>query len=56
MAAYAPETVFVTYCAGPHCNGAAKGAIRLARLGFAVKVMSGGVEGWKDEGFDLVEA
>lgn len=48
------DTVFVTYCAGPHCNGADKGALRLAKLGRSVKKMIGGVEGWKDEGFDLV--
>jgi rhodanese-related sulfurtransferase len=50
---YAPETIFVTYCAGPHCNGATRGAIRLARLGRPVKVMIGGVTGWLDEGFAL---
>ncbi|MGN6315690.1 rhodanese-like domain-containing protein [Trinickia sp.] len=53
LAEYAPETVFVTYCAGPHCNGATRGAIRLARLGRPVKVMIGGIAGWLDEGFAL---
>ena len=53
MAAWPPETVFVTYCAGPHCNGAARGALRLARLGRPVKIMAGGVTGWLDEGFFL---
>jgi rhodanese-related sulfurtransferase len=47
------ETLFVTYCAGPHCNGAARGAVRLARLGYAVKIMAGGITGWIDEGFEL---
>ena len=27
------DTLFVVYCAGPHCNGANKAALRLARLG-----------------------
>ena len=53
LADYAADTLFVVYCAGPHCNGATKGAIKLARLGRPVKEMIGGVEGWKDEGFDL---
>ena len=53
MSGYAPDTMFVTYCAGPHCNGAARGALRLARLGFPVKIMAGGVTGWLDEGFAL---
>ncbi|MEM7305066.1 MAG: rhodanese-like domain-containing protein [Planctomycetota bacterium] len=51
---YSDDTLFVVYCAGPHCNGANKAAIRLARLGRPVKEMIGGVEGWHDEGFDLV--
>jgi rhodanese-related sulfurtransferase len=47
------DTLFVTYCAGPHCNGAARGALRLAKLGRSVKIMAGGVTGWLDEGFTL---
>ncbi len=47
------ETLFVTYCAGPHCNGAARGALRLAELGRPVKIMAGGITGWLDEGFEL---
>jgi rhodanese-related sulfurtransferase len=53
---YAPETVFVVYCAGPHCNGAHRGAIRLARLGRPVKLMIGGITGWIDEGFELAKS
>ncbi|MFN7781157.1 MAG: rhodanese-like domain-containing protein [Lysobacterales bacterium] len=53
LAAYPPETLFVTYCAGPHCNGAARGALRLAWLGRPVKLMTGGITGWLDEGFAL---
>lgn len=55
LAAYPPETLFVVYCNGPHCNGADRAAVRLARLGRSVKKMIGGIEGWKDEGFELVE-
>lgn len=53
MAAWPAGTLFVTYCAGPHCNGAARGALRLAELGLPVKIMAGGVTGWLDEGFAL---
>ncbi len=56
MAEYPAETLFVVYCAGPHCNGAARAALRLARLGRLVKLMAGGVTGWLDEGFELVPA
>ena len=50
---YPADTLFVTYCAGPHCNGATRGALRLAQLDRPVKVMIGGITGWLDEGFDL---
>jgi rhodanese-related sulfurtransferase len=50
---YPSDTLFVVYCAGPHCNGAYKSAMRLAALDRPVKKMIGGIEGWKDEGFDL---
>ncbi|MFG6432242.1 rhodanese-like domain-containing protein [Roseateles sp. LYH14W] len=53
LAAWPSDTLFVTYCAGPHCNGAARGALRLARLGRPVKIMAGGITGWLDEGFEL---
>ena len=47
------DKLFVVYCAGPHCNGANKAAIALAKLGRPVKEMIGGVTGWLDEGFEL---
>jgi rhodanese-related sulfurtransferase len=53
LKAYPMETLFVVYCAGPHCNGAHRGALRLARMGRPVKLMIGGVTGWLDEGFQL---
>lgn len=52
---YPLDTLFVVYCAGPHCNGADKAAIRLARLERPVKKMIGGVTGWLDEGFNLTK-
>jgi rhodanese-related sulfurtransferase len=51
MAEWPADTQFVVYCAGPHCNGADKGALRLATLGRRVKLMIGGMTGWADEGF-----
>lgn len=53
LAHWPEDTLFVTYCDGPHCNGAARGAIRLAKLGRPVKIMAGGIAGWIDEGFEL---
>lgn len=54
MSEFPPERLFVVYCAGPHCNGAHRGAIRLARLQRPVKLMIGGMTGWIDEGFEVV--
>jgi rhodanese-related sulfurtransferase len=53
MATYPSGTMFVVYCAGPHCNGADRAGLSLAKLGRPVKVMIGGVTGWLDEGFSL---
>ncbi|MEQ8345647.1 MAG: rhodanese-like domain-containing protein [Sneathiellaceae bacterium] len=50
MADWPADTLFVVYCAGPHCNGADRAALALARLGLPVKVMTGGLTGWADEG------
>ncbi|UQY33467.1 rhodanese-like domain-containing protein [Pseudomonas fulva] len=54
LAAFDPSTLFVVYCAGPHCNGVHRAALRLAGLGYGVKEMLGGVTGWLDEGLALV--
>ena len=53
LSRWSQDTLFVTYCAGPHCNGASKAALRLAKLGRPVKIMTGGITGWLDEGFIL---
>jgi len=53
LRAYPSDTLFVVYCAGPHCNGAHRAALRLARLARPVKLMIGGVTGWLDEGLAL---
>jgi rhodanese-related sulfurtransferase len=53
MTAWPPETMFVVYCAGPHCNGADQAALKLARLRRPVKIMIGGITGWEDEGLSF---
>lgn len=52
---YPPDTLFVVYCAGPHCNATEKAAIRLAKLARPVKKMIGGIAGWLNEGFSLIK-
>ncbi len=56
LAKWPVDTVFVVYCAGPHCNAADKAAYKLSALGRPVKLMIGGVTGWLDEGFELVSS
>jgi rhodanese-related sulfurtransferase len=53
MAQWPADTLFVVYCAGPHCNGADRAALKLSRLGRPVKIMIGGITGWEDEGFSF---
>ncbi len=50
---FSSDSLFVVYCAGPHCNATEKAAIRLAKLNRPVKKMIGGVCGWLDEEFLL---
>jgi rhodanese-related sulfurtransferase len=45
--------VVVVYGAGPHCNAGDKGAVILTSLGYKVKVMIGGMDGWRHEGYDI---
>jgi rhodanese-related sulfurtransferase len=53
LADYPADTLFVVYCAGAHCNGADRAAVRIAGLGRPVKKMIGGIEGWRLDGFEL---
>ena len=53
LAEYPDGALFVTYCAGPHCNGSTRGALRIAELGRPVKEMIGGVTGWLENGYAL---
>ena len=55
MAQWPEETLFVVYCAGPHCNGADAAAMKLALLGRPVKMMLGGLTGWEDEGLPFAK-
>ena len=56
LAPWPADTLFVVYCAGPHCNAADRGAAKIAALGRPVKKMIGGTAGWLDEGFELVSS
>lgn len=47
------NTVYVCYCTGVGCKASTKGALRLSMLGFQVKEMLEGMEGWKKEGYPV---
>ncbi len=42
---------YVCYCDGIGCNASTKGALNLAKLGFNVKELIGGIEWWKFDGY-----
>lgn len=48
-------TPVVTYCDGVHCNASTKAAARLAELGYGVKEMLDGLDGWRRDGFPVEE-
>ena len=47
------ETLYVTYCDGIGCNASTKGALNMARLGFRVKELMGGLDWWKRDGYAI---
>lgn len=44
------DATVVTYCDGIGCNGSTKGALAMAKLGFRVKELIGGLDWWKRDG------
>jgi rhodanese-related sulfurtransferase len=47
------DKTLVAYCSSVSCNASAKGAARLAALGFRVKEMVGGMASWVGEGYPV---
>jgi rhodanese-related sulfurtransferase len=43
--------IYVTYCDGIGCNASTKGVLKLAKLGFNVKELLGGLDWWKRDGY-----
>ena len=43
--------LFMIYCDGIGCNASTKGALNMARLGFRVKELIGGLDWWKRDGY-----
>ncbi|MEW5787071.1 MAG: rhodanese-like domain-containing protein [Pseudomonadota bacterium] len=47
------QALIVTYCDGIGCNASTKGALNMARLGFRVKELMGGLDWWRRDGHPL---
>jgi rhodanese-related sulfurtransferase len=45
------DVLYVTYCDGIGCNASTRGALTMAKLGFKVKELMGGIEWWKFDGY-----
>jgi len=45
------SVLYIVYCDGIGCNASTKGALNLARLGFRVKELMGGLDWWKRDGY-----
>ena len=45
------DFLYVVYCDGIGCNASTKGSLNLARLGFNVKELIGGLEWWIKDGY-----
>ena len=45
------EVTYVTYCDGIGCNASTRGALNMAKLGFTVKELLGGLDWWKRDGY-----
>jgi len=48
-----PDLVYICYCESFQCNAATKGALELARRGFRVKRLAGGITAWEQAGYPV---
>ena len=44
------DALYISYCDGIGCDASTKGAVNLAKLGFSVKELLGGLDWWKRDG------
>jgi len=50
--AWKKDQLYVVYCDGIGCNASTRGALNLAKLGFNVRELIGGIEWWKFDGYE----
>lgn len=46
------DQLYVVYCDGIGCNASTRGALNLAKLGFNVRELIGGIDWWKFDGYE----
>ncbi|WP_259066058.1 rhodanese-like domain-containing protein [Mucilaginibacter sp. X4EP1] len=51
-AGFDKTAIYVTYCDGIGCNASTRGALNMAKLGFNVRELIGGIEWWKFDGYE----
>lgn len=44
--------LYICYCDGIGCNGSTRGALKMAKLGFKVRELIGGLDWWKRDGYE----
>lgn len=49
----ARDRLNVFYCYTANCHLAARAALHFSRLGYSVLEMDGGIEGWREAGFEI---
>ena len=45
------DVLYICYCDGIGCNGSTRGALKMAKLGFNVRELIGGLDWWKRDGY-----
>jgi rhodanese-related sulfurtransferase len=51
-ASFDKTKLYISYCDGIGCNASTRGALNLAKLGFNVRELIGGIEWWKFDGYE----
>lgn len=51
MSSLRRDCLYVTYCDGIGCNASTKSAFKLAKLGFKVRELIGGLDWWLRDGY-----
>lgn len=46
------DVLYISYCTGIGCNASTKGALKMVKLGFCVKELTGGLDWWKRDGYE----